>query len=173
MTHSTNDTQHLDYSFLEASPVEIEINAEGNFLSPVLPTDQEQLNEILDYFECDKDTIYRHYPISYSQAIPVDSFLSDDLWKFYKTCMVPLVDEQGDYYLMLGGGGMDMSWQIANAFYSLGFAVPLWVCKLPAMAGRGLSDQDQELIKACNKSLKSQINSLEYALCSNDGIANS
>lgn len=52
-------------------------------------------------------------------------------------------------HLALTGGGMDMRWAIAETYINLGYYPPADVCKLPAMAGRGESESDQLILKAC------------------------
>jgi hypothetical protein len=42
-----------------------------------------------------------------------------------------------DYALALTGGGMDLSWEICEAFMRLGFLPPMAFADLPAIAGRG------------------------------------
>lgn len=58
------------------------------------------------------------------------------------------------YYLALSGGGMDLSWEICEAYIRLGQLPPVYFCDLPAMAGRGTSEQDQLIIAACKRSVE-------------------
>lgn len=100
--------------------------------------------------------------LHYTEAIscPIDL----DISGFKATCMQPLIDtETYEKYLMLSGGGMDMSWYIAEAFYQNGYAPPLYVCKLPAMAGKQTND-DTSIIEACNTSLQTRIDQLTRTL---------
>ena len=59
-------------------------------------------------------------------------------------CVVELDGERG---LALTGGGMDLSWEIAEAFIRLGYYPPTWI-DLPAMAGRGTSEKDRAIARA-------------------------
>lgn len=52
----------------------------------------------------------------------------------------------GTYGLALTGGGMDLSWEIAEAFIAIDYWPPLFV-DLPRMAGRGTSEADQRIIR--------------------------
>lgn len=61
-------------------------------------------------------------------------------------CVVQLDD--GDLALALTGGGMDLSWEICEAFLRLGYMPPLHFCDLPRMAGHR-SPREQEVIAAC------------------------
>ncbi len=63
-------------------------------------------------------------------------------------CLVhfPELDTWG---LALTGGGMDLSWEIAEAYLRLGYVPPFHLSDLPAMAGRGSSDRDRWIIAGC------------------------
>lgn len=58
-------------------------------------------------------------------------------------CVVLLDDAIG---LALTGGGMDLSWEIAEAHLRLGYSVPSWI-DLPLMVDRGESEDDQAIIR--------------------------
>jgi ribosomal protein L32 len=60
--------------------------------------------------------------------------------------------EDGTTGLALTGGGMNLSWEICEAFVALGYWPPLHFCDLPKMAGRGKSEKDQLLIADCMES---------------------
>lgn len=62
--------------------------------------------------------------------------------------------EDGRTGLALTGGGMDLSWEICEAFIALGYFPPLHFCDLPRMAGRGKSDKDKATIAACQESCR-------------------
>lgn len=145
----------MNYAFFRSEPQDI---PEGTELLPYYPDGYD--------FEEDEETL-DDFPIYYSTAI----FCNDmDVSEFYGTVMVPLQDEKGDSWLMLGGGGMDFSWEICQAFYSRGYAPPLYACRLPAMSGRGTSDEDKELIAAVNEALKAEINNLEVMIKLNNNL---
>lgn len=70
--------------------------------------------------------------------------------------------EASDFELVLTGGGMDLSWEICEAFTRLGFLPPAHFAELPAMCGRGnlsnggtydapVSERDAYLIAACRR----------------------
>lgn len=59
-------------------------------------------------------------------------------------CVVEIGDERG---LALTGGGMDLSWEIAEAYVRLGYYPPTWLY-LPAMSDRGESDKDRAIATA-------------------------
>ena len=58
----------------------------------------------------------------------------------------------GHYALALTGGGMDMQWDICEAFIQLGYAPPLNFCELPEFAGYILSERNRRIIQACKRS---------------------
>jgi hypothetical protein len=64
--------------------------------------------------------------------------------------------EDGDTGLALTGGGMDLSWEICEAFIVLGYWPPVHFCDLPKMSGRGKSEKDLAIIAACEESCRIQ-----------------
>ena len=62
--------------------------------------------------------------------------------------------EDGRTALALTGGGMDLSWEICEAFIALGYFPPLHFCDLPRMSDRGKSDKDKATIAACQESCR-------------------
>lgn len=56
--------------------------------------------------------------------------------------------------LALTGGGMDLSWEIAEAYLRLGYVPPFHFAELPAMAGRGSSDRDRWIIAGCSEAVR-------------------
>lgn len=85
------------------------------------------------------------YPIDGDPA-RLQAFLMD-------TCLVVvLIDDEPK--LALAGGGMDLSWEICEAYIKLGYLPPAHFCELPKMAGRGKSEGDQVTMKLCLESLE-------------------
>lgn len=70
-------------------------------------------------------------------------------------CVVEGEALSGERSLALTGGGMDLSWEICEAYIRLGFAPPTEHADLPAMANRGDSPGDRTIIEACKRSLES------------------
>jgi len=62
-------------------------------------------------------------------------------------------EEEGDYALALTGGGMDLSWQICEAFMRLGYLPPVHYSDLPGMAGTGDRPDEKKVVEACIRSL--------------------
>lgn len=56
--------------------------------------------------------------------------------------------------LALTGGGMDLTWEIAEAYMVLGFLPPFHYARLPAICGRGTSARDKWIAAGCIKSCR-------------------
>lgn len=62
-------------------------------------------------------------------------------------------DSLPDWALALTGGGMDLSWQIAEAHMRLGYMPPLFCCDLPRMGGMDVSSPTNAwVIAGCRRS---------------------
>jgi hypothetical protein len=86
-------------------------------------------------------------------------------------CNMTVVEiEDGDEYLALTGGGMDLSWAVAETFIRLGYYPPAAV-RLPRMCGRGLSRKDRSIIEACKVSAQTQIGWMQSRIEDLDDIA--
>jgi hypothetical protein len=70
-------------------------------------------------------------------------------------CVVA-VELDGQAVLALSGGGMDLSWDICHAYAVCGYMPPAHFCDLPAMSGRGESEQDLAILAVCLESLEVQ-----------------
>lgn len=86
-------------------------------------------------------------------------------------CYVRVGDTHG---LALTGGGMDLSWEICEAFIKIGYFPPVHFCNLPRMAGRGESERDKEIINTCFNGVATYLsrekNRLEGTLTSLQGM---
>ena len=65
-------------------------------------------------------------------------------------CLVH-IEESDAWGLALTGGGMDLSWEIAEAYALVGFMPPAAI-ELPAMCGRGTSKRDRAIIATMRES---------------------
>jgi len=65
-------------------------------------------------------------------------------------CVVEFAD--GETGFALTGGGMDLSWEICDAFISCGYLPPLQYCDLPDMAGQSKHPRRQLILAACMRS---------------------
>jgi hypothetical protein len=64
-----------------------------------------------------------------------------------------VVEVGGRFGLALTGGGMDLSWEIADAFVRLGLLPPAHFADLPKMAGMGNTDRNLLVVAAMRRSL--------------------
>jgi len=64
-------------------------------------------------------------------------------------------NDDGEYYLALSGGGMDLSWDICAGYVNLGYLPPFTFCEgLPEYAGEEYKDiRHQNVIFACQRSI--------------------
>lgn len=92
--------------------------------------------------------------MNYAYPLPVDAETFDAEAAAAKIVDLPLCIYQldGEYVLALTGGGMDLSWEICEAYIKLGFLPPLHFCGLPLMCGRGVTTRDRHIIAACLES---------------------
>lgn len=126
--------------------------------------DKEELEEaISEYFQENphelEPMMNYYYPIVHEvepgklQALILD-----------KASGLVVIEVNNSYALVLKAGGMDMSWEIVQAFTLMGFLPPTHFAELKQMAGRGDSDEDKRLIKACMRSLKIAMDWNRFAL---------
>lgn len=94
-----------------------------------------------------------HYPLpdlnrfQASYDAPVD--VREVEWRIRDLPLCLVEWDDGGYSLALTGGGMDLSWEICEAFTRLGYLPPLHFADLPAMAGMPRDEDDQYVIDAC------------------------
>lgn len=77
------------------------------------------------------------------------------------------VKEDDDWIMALAltGGGMDLSWEICEAFMALGFSPPIHFCRLPNMAGyREQKGNFEKIIDACIESIKVKKRNLDFMI---------
>ena len=95
--------------------------------------------------------------MSYYYPLPQFNMPCDEAAKLLVDLPLVVVEFQdsGDKALALSGGGMDLSWEICEAYMLLGYFPPVHFCDLPEMAGRGQSKKDRWIIAGCRCSLQS------------------
>jgi hypothetical protein len=72
-----------------------------------------------------------------------------------------IVEIDGRWGFALTGGGMDLTWEIVEAYVQIGLLPPVYYARdLPGMAGRGNNEKDQMLAAACLRSLTAAAESL-------------
>lgn len=91
--------------------------------------------------------------MNYSYPLP-RGVRSTDLWHRVMSCTTVVVID-GEDYLALTGGGMDLTWEICEAYLNCGYWPPAhFAGRLPKMGGRGTSERDRMIINACRVSLR-------------------
>jgi hypothetical protein len=132
--------------------------------------------------DCDEHIVERDYedgPI-YNELYSLPSYCSEDYNEEAATkikdlplCIItPGEQWYGEYGLALTGCGMNLGWEICEAYMRLGFLPPAQLCRqLPEMCGRGhetssgeASESDTWILAGCKRSLEEAINSLSYDL---------
>jgi hypothetical protein len=69
-----------------------------------------------------------------------------------------LIDWRHDgYSLALTGGGMNLAWEICEAYMRIGCLPPVHFCDLPRMSGRGTSARDRWILAGCKQSYRVQM----------------
>jgi len=87
------------------------------------------------------------YPITDRLELP------EKPWEVLECTTIVDIEGMDGYALALTGGGMDLSWEICRSFVNLGLLPPVHFAKLPRMGGRGTSERDKQLLRACLYSL--------------------
>ncbi len=66
-------------------------------------------------------------------------------------CLIRMEDTE-EYGLALTGGGMDLSWEICEAYMLLNYLPPITFCDLPSMAGKRLNSRNKWILAGCRRS---------------------
>ena len=99
-----------------------------------------------------------YYPFTYFRGDPNEAALAiADL----PLCLVYFEDnnlrEEESYALALTGCGMDLSWEICEAFMRLGYLPPAHCAVLPRMCDRGKSKRDKWILAGCRRVFREHI----------------
>lgn len=115
----------------------------------------------LDDSDCDGYVTESEGPMmNYFYPIPGASYISDpDVKKLagLPVCVVHLQKED-EWGLALTGGGMDLSWEICEAYMRLGYLPPAHFARLPDMAGMKLDKRNKWILAGCTRSVRMQRN---------------
>jgi hypothetical protein len=112
----------------------------------------EQHGQEIDPYEDDggRPVMNYHYPLPDTTLRVGDEYAAAEAIRDLPLCLVRFGD--GSLSLALTGGGMDLSWEIAEAFTRLGYLPPLHFCDLPRMSGYPRDDAHRYTIAACLRS---------------------
>ena len=165
------DAKPQDYDFSEGYPEKWEyFEAErceecGN---PVLHVRGEDYHNYLDddtecegYVNADGPMMNYMYPIRCDRVGGVEGAMEAlvDL----PLCIVKFEKLDG-HFMALTGGGMDLSWQICEAYMRLGYLPPTHFAGVPRMAGKTLNTRNKWILAGCNQAVRVQIRWLRGTL---------
>ncbi len=105
-----------------------------------------------DLSACEGPMMNYYYPVDLRD-------MDDAARRLVDTCLVP-VEVDGQTGLALTGGGMDLSWEIAAAFVTLGYLPPVHFADLPRMAGMGATTRNLTIAAAMLRSCELMANRL-------------
>lgn len=91
-----------------------------------------------------------YYPLPDLHRVEDDPTVAASRIADLPLCVIEWQDD--GYALALTGGGMDLSWEICEAFTRLGFLPPLHFSDLPGIAGHPRDDNQHYTIRACMRS---------------------
>lgn len=116
--------------------------------------------------DCDSECM-GHVPITegpmMSYFYPCDIRDVEEAAKVLVDTCLCVVNVDGKTGLALTGGGMDLSWEICEAFMLLGFLPPLHFADLPDISGRGTDKRDRWIIAGCLKTCALAANRARWA----------
>jgi hypothetical protein len=145
MTAIKIDLENLSYEMVDCKPIDFDF---GEGLGDGWDLAFERTQEEMENGEWEP-------MMNYAYPLPMDFKVPDDFRDRLSCLTIVLI--QGNPYLALTGGGMDLSWEICESYIALGYYPPYHFCRLPGMAGRGESKSDQNIIKCCLKSCDAMV----------------
>lgn len=102
---------------------------------------------------CEGPMMNYHYPLP-DLGNAEDEYTAAEWIRDLPLCVIVWQGNYGpDYSLALTGGGMDLSWEICEAFMRLGFLPPVKYANLPGMAGKGDRPDERKVIEGCVRAL--------------------
>lgn len=106
--------------------------------------------------------VYREGPMMSYYYPFQEPYRFDPLKDAVKIADLPLcIVKVGEQYgLALTGGGMDLSWEICEAFTRLGMLPPTNMVDLPNMAGKRRSERNLYIVEACREAVRREISYL-------------
>lgn len=119
--------------------------------------DIEGLEELRDYFNRRVDDDRDSFSPMMNTIYPLPYFEDDAGEAQFGLLTSPgnvcLVEVNGETYMALTGGGMDMSWDICGGYMLLGYLPPVeFAARLPDYAGQALSDRNLWILQGCLRS---------------------
>lgn len=107
-------------------------------------------DEECELYQDQQDDFYDEGPMmNYAYALP-ETPSNEEILGLQHLPLVVVDHADGSSELALSGGGMDLSWEICEAFMVLGHLPPLHFCDLPRM-GKEDSPANRKIIAACKR----------------------
>jgi len=151
------DTKPRDYDFGQGYPETweyFEADECGKCGSVLLVRGEEQHWDLDDETECEGWLSSGGPMMNYMYPINIEGGDEAALKIAGLPLCVVLFEEDEEYFLALTGGGMNLKWEICEAYMRLGFLPPLHFCNLPEYAGKQLSLRNQWILNGCLASAK-------------------
>jgi len=116
-------------------------------------SDDSKYDEVVEY---EQPLMNFFYPLpGFEEIMKWNSWSEIQIAKeLARTVPLCLVTQNGEYGLALTGGGMDLSWEICEAYIRCGYLPPLHFCKLPRLAGQRLTPTKRKIIACCRESIR-------------------
>ena len=169
MDHKRPDIDDLSYRHLEDKPSDIDWTERHDWQSWESETCE------------DCDTVVAVSPGDDCPECGAEHWAEGPMMNYYYPCTIedpaeaalvldglPLCTvefEDGKTALALTGGGMDLTWEICEAYMRLGYVPPMhYASDLPAMAGRGGDATDRWIIAGCRKALEAALERAQRAV---------
>ena len=123
------------------------------------------LAELQDYLRCYLD---ENYPenfcpmMNYYYPLPYYSGDASEDQSNLSGCVLAYLVQEEKYVMALSACGMDLTWEICNAYITLGYLPPYWACKsLPRMGY--VEDWQLKVLVAARRTVEIIRNSAEHA----------
>lgn len=133
------------------------------------PVISEKIREAIDKGEDEYEYYYPMmnywYPLPNSFERDIGPEKAADILAKSPLNLTLIYDNEADEYgLTLTGGGMDLSWDICEAYMRLGYLPPAHFCDLPNFAGMKLTRRVKWVLAGCRRSLLIQRFRANYSL---------
>jgi hypothetical protein len=150
-THVVVDGKAWDLSDYDTLLDEVGIDTDDDIVMPANYPDEETFRALADVepmFDSSEGP-----QVNYWYSLESDNADGADLAARLGVTSLCVVEVGGRFGLALTGGGMDMTWDIADAFIRLGLLPPVHFADLPTMAGLSRSDVNLRVVAAMRRSL--------------------
>jgi hypothetical protein len=142
---------------------QVTVNEEHRYLEPEITVEDEDGDETEESNECPGCITFEGPMMAHFFPCKLDDCEeAARAIAHLPLCVVEMRD--GETGFALTGGGMDLSWEICEAFVCCGYLPPVSHCDLPDFAGLKLDERRQRVMDACQQSLKVMADWMAYRL---------